>query len=132
MRTLLHRADLRRAGVASVDNERRNVGAEMLLTQVRAGVEDRNCRLVSILELSLGRRELTERVDIKLGQDQVGGKPVLRVLEGEEHDEGEDLDQHDGGATVHEESGKGIKEVRGAFVPDQQGVVERRLGIRTI
>jgi hypothetical protein len=48
----------------------------------------------------------------------VGGEPVLRVLEGEEHDESEDLDQHDGGTTVHEEPGKGIKEVRGAFVPD--------------
>jgi hypothetical protein len=32
-------------------------------------------------------------------------KPVLWVLEGEEHDEGEHLDEHDHGTAVHENVG---------------------------
>ena len=41
------------------------------------------------------------------------GEPVLGVLEGPEHDEGEGLDDHDGGAAVHEEGRQCVQEVRG-------------------
>jgi len=88
---------LRRA----VDGVARAVGgkvgrAEVFIAEVGAGVENRE-----------------ESVHIHLGEQQVGREPVLRVLEAEEHDEGEDLDEHDQGAAVHEDLGEGIEEPLG-------------------
>lgn len=60
-----------------------------------------------------GRKVLTECVNVHLGEEQVGREPVLRVLEGEEHDEGEDLEERHGGTAVHEESGQRVEQVRG-------------------